>query len=225
MKGMCLNSTRRITWDSSKKVNTQPIFVDPALGLKTSTDGIYIDLTVQHITTHDEYQMFSALRGANYSQVLDLIEKHVGVNAVDEWGQTPLMVAVQTNRVDVVAALLNTRLPKADVNAAKPSGYTALFYAIERAGPSIVSALLRRGADPNVALLHEGSKGTTPLHFACMLEKTKLAELLLEYGARPDAKNEHGQVPLQLLPADAVRSSKLFFKKMFEVCFVLSLSF
>jgi len=50
-----------------------------------------------------------------------------------------------------------------------------------------------------------------------MLEKTKHAELLLEYGAQPDARNVHGKVPLQLLPVDAVRSTKLYFKKMFEV--------
>lgn len=49
-----------------------------------------------------------------------------------------------------------------------------------------------------------------------MLEKTKAAELLLSYGAVPHAVNEYNQVPLQLLPADAVRSTKLFFKKMFE---------
>lgn len=41
-------------------------------------------------------------------------------------------------------------------------------------------------------------------------------ELLLEYGANPAAVNQHGQYPLQLLPADAVRSTKLYFKKSFE---------
>lgn len=96
------------------------------------------------------------------------------------------------------------------------SGITALFYAVEKATPSIVSALLRRGADPNARLLQEGATGNTPLHIACMLEKTKHAELLVEYGARPDALNQFNQSPLQLLPRDAVPSSKLFFKKMFE---------
>ena len=55
------------------------------------------------------------------------------------------------------------------------------------------------------------------MHFACLLEKTKHAELLLEYGALPNAVNEYGKSPLQLVPHDAVRSTKLFFKKMFEV--------
>jgi len=32
------------------------------------------------------------------------------------------------------------------------SGFTALFYAVDLAAPTILSALLRRGADPNTAL-------------------------------------------------------------------------
>jgi hypothetical protein len=50
-----------------------------------------------------------------------------------------------------------------------------------------------------------------------MFEKTKHAELLLEYGANPSLLNEDGHTPLHLLPRDAVRSTKLYFKKMFEV--------
>lgn len=50
-----------------------------------------------------------------------------------------------------------------------------------------------------------------------MLEKTKHAELLLEYGANPAMLNEAGQSALQLLPRDSVRSTKLYFKRMFEV--------
>jgi hypothetical protein len=50
-----------------------------------------------------------------------------------------------------------------------------------------------------------------------MLEKSKHAELLLEYGANPSMLNEAGQSALQLLPRDSVRSTKLYFKRMFEV--------
>jgi hypothetical protein len=50
-----------------------------------------------------------------------------------------------------------------------------------------------------------------------MFEKTKHAELLLEFGANPSIFNGEGMNPLELLPRDAVRSTKLYFKKMFEV--------
>jgi hypothetical protein len=49
-----------------------------------------------------------------------------------------------------------------------------------------------------------------------MLEKIKHAELLLEYGANPVAANEFGSTPLHLVPSDAVRSTKLYFKKIFD---------
>ncbi len=62
----------------------------------------------------------------------------------------------------------------------------------------------------------QGTRGNTPLHYACLLEKIKHVELLLEYGAIPDARNQYGQVPLQMLPGNSVRSTKLFLKKMFE---------
>jgi ankyrin repeat protein len=92
-----------------------------------------------------------------------------------------------------------------------------LFYAVEHSSPGILQALLRRGANPNIVLNQEGSKGNTPLHFACLMEKSKHAELLVEFGADAFAKNEFGQSPHQLIPADAVRSTKLSFKKIFEV--------
>lgn len=58
-----------------------------------------------------------------------------------------------------------------------------------------------------------------------MFEKTKHAELLLEYGANPSILNEEGLNPLQVLPRDAVRSTKLYFKKMFEVIIMSRLFF
>ena len=103
-----------------------------------------------------------------------------------------------------------------------------------------MQALLRKGADPNAIILQDGSRGNSPLHFACMLEKPKHAELLLMYGANPYVRNEFGMhrklsiflivnidntklfiiwwpTALELVPKDAVRSTKLHFKKIFDV--------
>lgn len=103
-----------------------------------------------------------------------------------------------------------------------------------------MQALLRKGANPNTAIRQEGSRGNTPLHFACMLEKPKHAELLLSYGASPRAENQFGMtrkkylvyniytqhnivthfpIAWELIPRDAVRAVKMHFKKIFEVCF------
>jgi len=138
---------------------------------------------------------------------------------MDEWGQTPLMLALSRPRelLSVVAFLMNTRRPMVDVNLAKASGFTALFYAVEHNLPvEILKALLRRGGDPNMAATSEGSIGNTPLHYACFLEKLKHAEALLEYGANPFATNQHGQNPFQLIPVNMLKSSKLAFQKIFQ---------
>lgn len=221
IKGMCQNATRRLKWDSLSMLHG--VALTPIIGLGRDVldleMGLTMDVHVEAITDTTDYQIFDAFRSENISKVLDLIEEHVGINALDEYGQTPLMMAVSKQYLPVVASLLNARRPKVDVNMAKSSGFTAVFYAVEKATPTILQALLRRGADPNVVILQSGSRGNTPLHYACMLEKTKHAELLLEYGADPTATNEHGQMPLQLLPADAVRSTKLSLKNLFEAAY------
>jgi len=212
---MCYNSTRSITWEEADKVNLLPIFFTDS-NLKESDQGLSIEIYLAHVTSSEDYAIFDLLRNGSSAGVLDMIENHQGVNAIDEWGQTPLMMAVQLQKLEVVAALLNTRNPYVNVNAAKANGFTALFYAVELSKPTMLTALLSKGANPRVVNLSEGSRGTTVLHLACMLEKTKHVELLLAYDANPDAVNEHGKTPLDLLPRDAVPSTKLYMKRMFE---------
>ncbi len=114
---MCKGATRRISWSNPANVDLYPLFVKE---LNSDSQALSVDITVAYVTTSEEYQIFSALRSGNMTFVTDLIDNHVGINAVDEWGQTPLMIAVQMKYLPIIASLLNTRMPKVDVNAAKP---------------------------------------------------------------------------------------------------------
>ena len=215
LKGMCQNSTREIRWDSSFGIDFSPIYISNTLYSKL-TQSISVRMRVVNVTPQKDFQIFDTLR-TNLSLALDMILEHRGINAVDEWGQSPLMIAVtERNMKQVIAYLMNTRKPMVDVNYVKASGFTALFYAVEHSDASIVQALLRRGADPNAVSSADSSKGNTPLHYACILEKVKHAEVLLQYGANPYAINEYGQHPFQLITNDAVRSTKLTFQKLFQ---------
>jgi Ankyrin repeats (3 copies)/Ankyrin repeat len=215
LKGMCPNSTREIHWDLSLGVDFSPIFGVYSEHSKES-ESLSVRIRVVNVTPQSDFQIFDALR-TNLSLALDMILEHRGVNAVDEWGVSPLMIAMTDKKMQpVIAYLMNTRKPMVDVNYAKSSGFTALFYAVEHADASIVLALLRRGADPNAASIAESSKGNTPLHYACLLEKIKHAEVLLQYGANPFATNQYGQNAFQVIPGDAVRSTKLAFQKIFQ---------
>lgn len=218
IRGMCENGTRSLRWTSLSMVHS--LALHPVVGIKKhlmdDDQGFALHLHVERITEPRDYQIFEALRKVNLSQVLDLIDEHVGINAMDEYGQTPLMLAVSKQYDAVVASLLNARMPKVEVDMPKTSGFTALFYAVENGSPSILQALLRRGANPNNHILQDSSKGNTPLHYACLLSKIKHIELLLEYGADPMIKNQHGQAPLQLLPGDTVRSTKTHLLNLFR---------
>jgi ankyrin repeat protein len=212
---MCANSTRRISFESTKTVDLFPI-VQNNSPLYQLDEKVVLDLHVHHVTVAEDYQLFDALKTANISLALELIDEHKGINSMDEYGQTPLMIAVSRQYQPIIAALLNTRRPKVDINLVKASGFSALFYAVEKANSGILQALLRRGADPNMAVTQEGSTGNTPLHYACLLEKVKHATMLLEYGANPYLQNEHGQIAYKMIPGDATASHKRAYRMIFD---------
>lgn len=119
LKGMCKNSTRKVSWEDPRSVNLLPILLNSNEKLSELDQGISIVLTLLHITEPEDYRIFGSLRASNVSAALDLVENHKGINAVDEWGQTTLMMSVQMKSLDMVASLLNTRMPKVNVNMAK----------------------------------------------------------------------------------------------------------
>ena len=114
---MCKNATRTITWSNPFKVDLRPLFVKASSS--QLNDGLTITIRVIHITDADNYRIFDYLKSGNISAALDMIEEHKGVNAVDEWGQTSLMTAVQMKSLEVISSLLNTRMPRVNVNMAK----------------------------------------------------------------------------------------------------------
>jgi hypothetical protein len=120
---MCKNATRKITWEDPAKLNLQPVFYSST---DAEENGASIELTLVHITEPEDYRIFDYIRSGNSSAALDLIEQHRGINAFDEWGQSALMMAVQLKKLDVVASLLNTRMPKVNVNTAKSVSPTQL---------------------------------------------------------------------------------------------------
>jgi hypothetical protein len=115
---MCANSTRVIFFDSGVDVNLAPLRVSKN-ELESLNESFTVEIRVVHITPQSDYQIFDAFKRGNISEVFDMIDAHKGVNAIDEWGTTILMSATIKGNLDVVAALLNARLPKVDVNTAK----------------------------------------------------------------------------------------------------------
>ena len=151
------------------------------------------ELEVVHVTSAKDHAIFAAIP-SNATGAMRLVsDEHLGVNARDAHGSTPLMLAINHRLPQLVATILNAWSPRCAVDDAKPSGHNPLFYAVASKETSIVKALLKRGADPNAALKTPDARGYTPLHFACRFGEVKLIDLLLEYGADPMAISEGGE--------------------------------
>lgn len=99
-------------------------------------------------------------------------------NASGSDGSTPLHLAADRGREDIVGLLLDRG---ADPNARNRDGSTPLHYAAlnDHAGP--VGLLLDRGADPNA----RNNFNRTPLYYAVVHRKAHTARLLILRGADP----------------------------------------
>ena len=132
-------------------------------------------------------------------------------NIKDKKGNTALHDAVLGSDEEVVLLLIQSG---ADVNASNNEGVTPLCFASGMGLPRVVSALLERGANPNVRM-----EGVTPLHmstgitltdqrpsgewesFSEMLKRTgrdgtdflKVAKALVEAGAEVNALRSQGK--------------------------------
>lgn len=92
VKGMCKNSTRVLSWNSiDNGLNLFPIPQSNAF-FKGHENGLQLTIRVDQITKPEDYQIFDAFRQENISLILDLIYDRKGINAVDEWGQTPVSI-------------------------------------------------------------------------------------------------------------------------------------
>lgn len=187
--GVCRGEVRKLTFPAEVMKGKGPNMDD---AMRRGAATLQATVEVLELTSMKDYAIFDFLQNEQFDQVLGMIDEHTGTNAVDQWGASPLMVAIQTKAQLVVASLLNTWRPKVDVNFAKASGHTALFYCIAVDNAVVLKALLKRGADPNTSLKQPDSLGWTPLHFACKFHNVKHAQLLLDFGADPLAETATG---------------------------------
>jgi hypothetical protein len=101
------------------------------------------------------------------NQLLTLGANPDGISAK---GATPMMNAVQSNKVQHLLLLIKWR---ANVNARDKRGFTALHRAAEMGHKEIVEILLDNGADKTIA-----AEGHTPLSLAEMRANEAIVELL-----------------------------------------------
>eukprot|EP00962_Isochrysis_galbana_P048920 scaffold20566_cov135-Isochrysis_galbana.AAC.9 len=121
-----------------------------------------------------------------------LLASGAPVNAADAGGVRALMTASLAGHTELARRLLRA---KADPSAADLDGGTALMRACARGHQSAVQALLEARADTEFKALDDGA---TALHSAAAEGNEVVVALLLQAGARADARDAAGRTPLQL---------------------------
>ena len=127
-------------------------------------------------------QLFKALYQRDEAVVKMLIEKGANVNAVGNYGWTPLMVAAEKGLYATARLLIKYG---AEVNVRNVGGVTPLMWAVSMReewpdSVKLVRLLIASGADVNA----KTNLGKTALSWAKEYNHKEMIEILLEAGAK-----------------------------------------
>jgi truncated hemoglobin YjbI len=140
-------------------------------------------------------RMTQAGRAGLIRFVVDAVQRDPAIANRRFGGRTLLHYASGAGRLDVVALMLQLG---ADPGALDAGGHTALYSVANEcaseAGPEIVRALLRAGAEVDAC---GGVTRATPLHMAARRGHVEIARALLDAGAATDARDRKGDTPLE----------------------------
>jgi ankyrin repeat protein len=118
---------------------------------------------------------------ARFALFLGLAVAAVGSGCGERRDITPLMAAARIGDLAAMRRLLDAG---ADPNERDVlNGWTPLYHAIHKGQIDAVRLLLDQGIDPN-----QPARRNTPVHFAEQNDEPAIAELLIAYGASPDAE-------------------------------------
>jgi len=142
--------------------------------------------------------LHDAARGGHIATMELLIARGVPLTAT-EFGRTALEVAANEGQVEAMKLLLAKGM-KVDAVVPQTYGETPLHHAVFQGHLAAVRFLIDNGANVNKV---ETGRGRTPLHQIADHgnldgERRDIAVLLLDKGAKIDAKDSAGKTPLAL---------------------------
>lgn len=139
-----------------------------------------------------------------------LIGEGADINAMDEFGCTPLHDAARNKKVDTIGILLKYG---AQINARDHNGNTPLYTAIRRnANSKAIGALLQNNADVNIA----NNMGQTPIFVAVSRGHIETVKKLIESGADVNVVDAAGETPLTIARDRQKGHHDKYMKKVYE---------
>lgn len=152
-----------------------------------------------------QVDIFELARHGSVEDFKTAIENHPErVDAQDNRGSTPLILACYYNNIDVVKLLIDK---VKDINGSTKDG-SPLMAAAVKGYNTIAKLLLDAGANPNA----EDANKTTALHYATMFKNYDLAVMLLAAGSDPNHKNNVNQSPFDLALIQDDKRLNIIFK-------------
>jgi ankyrin repeat protein len=126
--------------------------------------------------------------------VVDTVERDPSLALQRSADNTLLHVAAGAGCVELVTVLLRHGVDPNLTGRGRTPLYCVANECTSEAGPQLVRALVRAGADVNAC---SGSTRATALHSAARRGNVKVARALLDAGAAVNVKDSKGDTPLQ----------------------------
>jgi ankyrin repeat protein/predicted DsbA family dithiol-disulfide isomerase len=133
--------------------------------------------------------LHAAVRAGDMETVEAALKSGADVNSPDNWGRTPLIVALQQRKAPVVEMLINRGASAAATDA---WGRTPLLVATQLKNTAAIRLLLEKKSDVNAA----NKNDITPLISAAQTGNQEAATMLLAAGASPDRQDNLGWTAL-----------------------------
>jgi ankyrin repeat protein len=153
--------------------------------------------------------LITAIQANDLPAVKESLEKGAEVNARNNGGSTPLMIAAGFSSTPEIVSLLVEK--GAEVEARTNFGWTPLiFSAGSSTTPEIVTLLLEKGAEVEA----RDTDGWTPLMIAARFSSTsEIVTVLLEKGADALAKSKAGKKAIDYAEEnDKLKGTKAYWK-------------
>jgi len=138
-----------------------------------------------------EQELFEALKAGKIANVKHLLKKGVKPKYKDEFGTTPLRLAVTKGWASMVVELIEYG---ADPYEKGRKGLNLLHTAAARGLIDVAKVLVRAGISPS----KKTKTGWTPLHVSARYGHWQLVQYFLQQGVDPNAKNKDGRTALGL---------------------------